>query len=346
MAMKITVLIVAYNEETYLPRMLEDLKKQTYPHEKIEVIFVDSASDDGTRQVMEAFSSEWGWSDVRILENPKRRLSVGCNIGLKDFLAEREIPSEALVRIDAHARIPEDFIEACVRTLEDEQIVGGPRPTVCESEGAWGRTLWMAEESMFGSSVSSARRETGDKKTYVKAAFHTCLRREVFETCGLFREDLGRTEDNEFFYRLGKNGYKVCRSPEIYSEQYIRPTFRKMLKQKAGNGYWVGRTLGIVPGCISLYHLVPLAFLLALVTSGVLAICGFFWCLQLLSALYVSVAVLMAVYAAFSMQREGEKVPIPALLLPGIFFCLHIGYGIGTLIGVLSIPFGRGKQNE
>jgi len=344
--MKITVVIVAYNEEKYLPRMLEDLKRQTYPRDRIEVLLVDSASTDGTRKVMEEFAAEWGWADIRILENPKKRLSIGCNVALRHFLSETDDPSEALVRVDAHARIPEDFIEACVKELAGEHVVGGPRPTVCESEGAWSRTLWMAEESMFGSSISSARRETDGKKTYVKAAFHTCARREVFENCGLFREDLGRTEDNEFFYRLGQNGYKVCRSPEIYSEQYIRPTLQKMLKQKTGNGFWVGRTLGIVPGCISLYHLVPLAFLLAIIGSGVLAIVGYPWCLQLLAALYMSVAVLMAVYAAFSMQKEGEKVPLPALLLPGIFFCLHICYGVGTLAGVLSIPFGRRKKNE
>ena len=36
--MKITVFIVAYNEEAYLPRLMEDLKKQTYPHDRIRVI--------------------------------------------------------------------------------------------------------------------------------------------------------------------------------------------------------------------------------------------------------------------------------------------------------------------
>ncbi|MEE3468591.1 MAG: glycosyltransferase family 2 protein [Eubacterium sp.] len=344
--MKITVFIVAYNEETYLPRLIGDLRAQTYPHEQIEVIFVDSASTDRTREVMDEFAAEGGFAGVQILENPKKRISIGCNIALRAFLDEKNDPSEAVVRVDAHARIPEDFIESCVEALADEDVVGGPRPTVCESDGAWARTLWMAEESMFGSSVSSARRETGDEKTYVKAAFHAAMRREVVADCGLYREDLGRTEDNDLFYRLGKNGYKVCRSSKIYSEQYIRPTLRKMLRQKAGNGYWIGRTLGIVPGCISLYHLVPLAFLLAIITSGVLAICVSPWCLQLLGALYGSVAVLMAVYAAFSLQREGDKVPIPALLLPVIFFCLHISYGCGTLIGVLSIPFGRRKAND
>ena len=237
--------------------------------------------------------------------------------------------------------------------MDDENVVGGVRPTICEDDSAWKKTLWMAEESMFGSSVSKARRETPEtsekkprEKTYVKAAFHAALRREVVETVGLYREDLGRTEDNEWFYRIGKNGYKVYRSPEIYSEQYIRPSLGKMLRQKAGNGFWIGRTLGIVPGCISVYHLVPFAFLAALVTSGILAVCGMPWCLQLLAAVYLSAAVLMAVYAAFSLQRDGEKVPLFAILLPVIFFCLHISYGAGTFAGLLSIPFGRRKQDE
>lgn len=343
--MKITLAVVAYNEEKYLPRLLEDVKAQDYPHDEIEVLFVDSASTDGTRDVMEEFlSAGEEFYNVAIKENPKKRLSAGCNVAIESFT------TDALVRVDAHARIPSDFISACVSALsDDEYVVGGARPTICEEEGGFSKVLWMAEESMFGSSVSSARRKTSDgekkdaprEKKYVNSVFHVCYRREVTEKCGGFREDLGRTEDNEFYYRIRKNGYRIYNSPDIYSEQYIRPSFGKMIKQKTGNGYWIGRTLGFVPGCISIYHLVPLAFILAIATTAVMAICGWLMPLQLLGSLYLSVAVLMAIFAAFKLQYEGERVPASAILLPVIFFCLHVCYGAGTFLGILSIPFGR-----
>ena len=340
--MKITLAIVAYNEEGCLPSLFDDIRAQTYPHEETELLLVDSASSDRTQELMKAFAGEDGWLRIRVCENPDRTQSAGWNVAIRTFL---EGDSEALIRVDAHARIPADFIASCVEALgegDDRQdVVGGIRPTICQKDTAWSRTLWMAEESLFGAGISTARRES--EGTYEKSLFHACYRREVLLKVGGFREDLRRTEDNEFHYRIRKKGYRIYRSPHIYSEQYIRPSFSKMLRQKTANGFWIGRTLGFVPGCISLYHLVPLAFVLAIAFSTTLALLGYPWCLQLLTALYGSVAILMTVYAAFTLQRAGERVPLTALLLPVIFFCLHTGYGLGTFLGLLSIPFGRGR---
>ena len=42
----VSICIVAYNEENYLPNLFHDLNEQTYPHEKIEIVLVDSMSTD------------------------------------------------------------------------------------------------------------------------------------------------------------------------------------------------------------------------------------------------------------------------------------------------------------
>ncbi|MEE1054497.1 MAG: glycosyltransferase, partial [Acutalibacteraceae bacterium] len=54
--MIISFAVVAYNEEETLPRLLEDLRNQDYPHEKIEVLLIDSMSSDSTWQIMQDFS--------------------------------------------------------------------------------------------------------------------------------------------------------------------------------------------------------------------------------------------------------------------------------------------------
>ena len=53
--MKITVGIIALNEIKYLPALLEDVRRQTYPHDKIEVVLADSGSQDGTKECMREF---------------------------------------------------------------------------------------------------------------------------------------------------------------------------------------------------------------------------------------------------------------------------------------------------
>lgn len=42
--MKITVGVVAYNEEKNLPSLLKDIEGQSYPHSEIEVVLADSMS--------------------------------------------------------------------------------------------------------------------------------------------------------------------------------------------------------------------------------------------------------------------------------------------------------------
>lgn len=94
---------------------------------------------------------------------------------------------------------------------EGEYVTGGMRPNIVEGDSAWQQVLLLAESSMFGSSIADFRRK--EKKAYVKSFFHGAYRREVFEKAGKFREDLGRTEDNEFHYRIRQNGFNYvwCR---------------------------------------------------------------------------------------------------------------------------------------
>lgn len=329
--MKVSLCVVAYNEEKYLPGMFENIKAQTYPHKEIELVFVDSCSADGTKARMLAFKEQYEdeFERIQVLDNPGKILSCGWNEALVHFTGDM------IVRVDAHSQIPPGFVGNNVRVLESgEDVCGGVRPTIVENDSDWSGTLHLAEESMFGSSVSSYRRSTG--RTYEKSIFHGAYRRKVFETIGGYREDLGRTEDNEIHYRMRRNGFRICMSPDIISYQYIRPTIAKMCRQKYGNGYWIGLTAGVCPGCLSLFHFVPGAFVLGILFTTVLGICGFPWLAALMWSAYWLLAIVMAVVSV-----RGQKKTASELLLPFLFFLLHISYGVGTVVGLCQMPFFR-----
>ena len=341
--MKLSLCVVAYNEEKRLPALLLDILEQTYPRDKTEILLIDSGSGDGTRGQMEQFAARYGaeYAGVRVLDNPGRSQSCGWNTALIHFAGE------AILRVDAHSHIPPDFVEKNVENLRSgEMISGGARPVICEGEKEWQKTLLAAEESLFGSSIASFRREpsrgesSGEReKIYVNSLFHGAYRREVFENVGGFREDLGRTEDNEIHYRMRRRGYRLCLSPEIRSYQYIRPTLGAMCRQKFANGYWIGLTAGVCPGCLSLYYFVPAAFVAGIVLTTALALCGVVWPALLMWGAYVLLAAAMTVCALWG----GEKSP-SRLLLPVLFFLLHISYGAGTWEGLAKMPFWRGKH--
>ncbi|MBO5489413.1 MAG: glycosyltransferase family 2 protein [Eubacterium sp.] len=334
--MNITIGIIALNEMKYLPALLEDVRKQTYPHEKLELVLADSGSTDGTAEYMKDFQQKYidEFFDIKVCENTGGFQSTGWNTVICNF------STDALIRVDAHSHIPPEFVQKNVENFQrGEMVSGGMRPTLSESEGGFADTLLLAEESMFGSSISSSRRKA--ERAYVKSFFHGAYRREVFKNVGGFREDLGRTEDNEFHYRIRQHGYRLCMSPDIVSYQYIRPTFGKMCRQKFGNGYWVGLTLGVCPGCLSLYHFVPAAFVAGIVFTSLLAMLHFPWLAIAMWSLYGLLAIGMTVLAI-----AGDKMKASHLLLPFLFLILHLAYGIGTWKGLFEMPFFRKKHRE
>jgi len=349
----ITLAVVAKGESDYLPALLADITAQDYSHWRVEVLLIDSdcGNDVLQRRQMEQFAE--GAKDfwrVAILNNPKKTLPAGCNIALA------EMGSDALVRIDAHARIPADFLRRCVEVLEEgHDVVGGPRPVVTDATGGWAATLLAAETSVFGASAAGYRREVGARP--VNSLFHGAYRREVLQAVGNYDERLHRTEDNDYSQRIRSLGFELYFDPRIHSEQYLRPTFAALLNQKLKNGFWIGRTMWIKPRAVSPMHLVPLTFVLALlaclvwagvmlrpwsptsvVTASNLLLT---WSpLLALTSVYLLADCLASLQAAFS----AHPARIQMLALPLVFLCLHLAYGFGTLSGWL-VEYYQGIAN-
>ena len=166
--------------------------------------------------------------------------------------------------------------------------------------------------------------------------FHAAYRRSIFDEVGGFNEDLGRTEDNELHYRMRKAGYRFCYDPDIISYQHIRNSFSAMVRQKYGNGYWIGKTVKICPGCLSIYHFVPFAFIVGILITTVLCFLHFPWLAYAMWGLYGLLALVMTVTGIIGACKQGKRFSISHLLLPILFLILHVTYGVGTLIGLCS----------
>lgn len=326
--MTVSFVVVAYNAQNTLPSLLKDLCAQDYPHEKIEVLLIDSMSKDGTRAVMESFAAEdHGFQKVVLLENPGKTLPCGCNVALKNYTGD------AIVRLDAHSNIDPDFISKNVEILESgEDISGGQVESILANDTPFQRTLLLAENSAFCGGVAAFRRLTA--RTYVNTMAFAMYRREVYDKVGLYNENLARTEDNDMSYRIGLAGYKMCCDPVIKTRRVIRSSFKALLRQKYLNGYWIGKTMGIQPKCFSLFHLVPLIFVFGILFTTVLACVGF----PMLAAVMWTLYAVAAVGASILDMRRTPFV-WTHLLLPFVFLALHVAYGVGTLVGLIALPF-------
>lgn len=331
----VSVCVIAYNEEKFLPKILGDIVAQTYPKELTEVVLVNAMSTDKTRELMENFKEvDHGFYSVKIVDNPKKNQASGWNKAIVTATGD------VLIRMDAHAIMPENYVAQCVEIIDQgEDISGGPCHLMVEKKTPWSEILLMTENSLFGSNISLSKR--GEEKAYVKLMSHAAYRREVFANVGGFNENLFRTEDNEFHYRVREAGFKLLFDPEAVTYQYARNGLEKMLKQKYGNGYWVGLTLGVSPKCLAIYHFVPFCFVLGIVFTTVLACVGI-W--QLAALMWVLYALFAVANTALSLKNNGFNKFF--FVMPFLFLAMHTSYGVGTLIGILKMPFLRKKLKK
>lgn len=243
-------MIPALNERRYIEKCVRSVVAQDVDGE-LEVLVVDSDSDDGTPELAEA-------AGARVLESPRPGIPAALNSGLE---AAR---GDVLVRFDAHAEMPPGFIARCVRALSDERSaasVGGWRKV--EAETAWGRAVGCALESPFGVGNPRIWRpppEDGrrhDVDSVPLGAFPT----ELLRATGGWSEKLLANEDYELNYRLRRAGGRVVFDPSIWSIYHPRESLGGVAQQYWRYGQWKAAMLAENPASLRPRQLAPVALL-------------------------------------------------------------------------------------
>ena len=149
---KISFIVVAYNAAQSLDALLGDLLAQTVDPRQLEALLVDSASTDDTAQIMRRFAERAPF-EVKLLENPKRWLACGINVAL------RAATGDAIIRLDAHARMPKDFLQKNLDALaRGQDIVGRPRQRLGSRHARAGYLALLRRRSPFPQRRRSALR--------------------------------------------------------------------------------------------------------------------------------------------------------------------------------------------
>src|SRR6266498_605302 len=121
--MKFSIIIPAYNEEKYLPRLLESIKtaRANYSggREEIEVIVANNDSTDATAEVAVAHGA-------RVVHVAKRRIAAARNGGA------REARGEILCFIDADSALHPRTFDAIDQAMKTGRYVWGVTGSVLE----------------------------------------------------------------------------------------------------------------------------------------------------------------------------------------------------------------------
>lgn len=318
-APRVSVVIPARNEAANIVACVTSVLRQDAPG-GLEVIVADGRSNDGTADLART-------AGARVVDNPRQITPAGLNAALE---AAR---GEVVVRFDGHAEMPQGYVAACLRALEEEPgalSVGG----WCriEGRGPWGRALAGALASPFGVGNPRPRRspKPGDGRVDVDGFAFGCWRADVLRQHGGWDERFLRNQDFELSHRLRRAGGRVVFDPAIWSVYHPRESLGAIARQYRDYGRFKALAFTTAPRSIRPRQLAPIALLL----TGLAAVIPF----PLRRHARGGLALYAGLLTAVSARSGGGWRTFPVLAT------IHGAWGGGLAAGLLKIASEKARE--
>jgi len=309
----ITVICPTYNEKQFIEGIMRFFLDAS-PEDK-ELLIVDGGSDDGTREIVQEWSSKY--DNIKFVDNPDKYVSYALNKAIKIS------SGNPVIRLDAHTEFVNNYFEKVIETfnITGADAVGGPMRAIGKSN--FQKAVALATGTVFGIGDSKIHREN-----YSGESDHVYLgawQRKLFEEIGLFDEKLKRNQDDEFHYRARSMGKKVYLNPEIKSFYLPRSTIFKLIGQYFQYGLFKPLVLKKIKSEIKVRHLIPAMFCVYLLGLPLIYF----------SILYLLPLFVYIVLNLYFSIRFSRSIIINILLL-FIYPSIHISYGLGFITGILK----------
>ena len=161
----ISIIMSAYNEERVIGKRIANLQECTYPKERMEIIFVDDCSSDGTKKLAESFLERSGIR-YQLIANSQR---MGTNRSYNFAITRAHYP--VIVTTDADVFFePDALIYLINRLLDDDRIaaVTGELRPIKNTSVAW-TTQRQYSHRLFSGFSPISRSPMGFKKAAAPA---------------------------------------------------------------------------------------------------------------------------------------------------------------------------------
>jgi glycosyltransferase involved in cell wall biosynthesis len=313
----ISVILPVLNEGAHLEESVTAILAQDYLG-IFEVILALGPSRDRTDQIAQTLAARD--SRVKLVENPTGKTAAGLNLAIATST------SPVIVRVDGHAKIPNNYLSLVVEIMQKSGAVnvGG----VMAAEGVTKFEISVARAMRSPLGVGASRFHTGGVAGEVDTVYLGAFRREAISAVGGFDERYTRAQDWELNHRLRKNGGKIYFDPRLQVTYRPRPNLRKLAKQYFQYGRWRRVVSRSHSGTINLRYLAP-PFALA-GTS-----------ISLISGLLISPLCFLpaAIYGLFTLISSLliAKSPREFISLLAIIPTMHFAWGAGFITSTKAL---------
>lgn len=190
--MKISIIIPTYNEEKYLPKLLESIKKQNYSD--YEIIVADAGSKDNTKRIAKKYG-------CRLVKGGSP--SEGRNSGAKYS------KGELLLFLDSDVVLFDDYLSKAIFDFEKKKLSIAMTHIVPMSDSEIDKFLYDFA-NFFMKSVESI-------KPHGAGCYGVIVKKDLHEKIGGFDELMDFGEDTDYIERASKYGkFKVLSKPKLF----------------------------------------------------------------------------------------------------------------------------------
>lgn len=234
---RVSIVLPTYNESRIVEAKLDDLLALDYPMEKVELVVVDSSTDD-TREIIREYFSELEAPDLTLIEEDERRgLAPALNEAYE--AAEREM----VVKTDCDSKLPPDVLREAAANLADPEV-----------DAVTGRNV----EVLGGSGVESRYRGVQSHIQQLESHLDSTLifhgPFSAFENDALLPIDPNSlADDTELALKIRRRGGRAIFDPAVKYKEASHSEFVKRRKQKDRRAMGLIRLLVQHRGAIGKY---------------------------------------------------------------------------------------------
>jgi len=220
----ITVGICVRNGEPFIRNAIESVVKQDFPHELMEIIFVDDGSQDKTLSIIKEYVKN---IDVRF----KIFSTEWMGIGHARKIVVDNAEGKYIVWVDSDTILPSNFISKQVDFMEKNKNVGIAAGMIWIRCGE--NAILTLELAPYIVKYYHTKRWRTEDATKLPGTAGTICRTNLIRKVGGFDETINVAgEDQELAKRMKDAGWLICRTNAIFYETRGNMSTWKQLWQK------------------------------------------------------------------------------------------------------------------
>ena len=257
---KVSVLIAARNEEKNIEKLLESLKKQSFPKELFEVIIVNDHSTDNTDEIINDFINKNKELDVKLLKAEKKGKKHAISQALHSAI------NELVIVTDADCVLNDLWIESIVGFYQEEKCKMILAPVLLSpAENLFEKMQVLEHLSLIGSTAGSASIGFPVMCNGANMAYERKAALEVEK----FRKDFDIPSGDDMFLLeqfvkcYGHNNVKFLLSKSAVVKTKTCKTIKDFIRQRRR---WVSKTKSYTSWKVIVTALIVLFFNLSIIS--------------------------------------------------------------------------------